>query len=537
MSFLIERISMKKYGLILLILAVTVGCRKEKTSWNSAWVLPLVSDTLDLKNLMEDSIIESDGTGYYSLGINRDILDLNLSEYIQIPDTTVVQKYAIAAGSLNIQPGTSFVNNNKDHVFALEDVQLKRARISSGRIGVTIENPIETKTIFTVKLPGVTKNGVQIQKTMIANAGTNANPSSTTEWIDLTGYDINMTGSSGSSYNRLQSTMSVQTDPQGSAVSINNQDSSKVIVQLENLNFDYARGYFGNLVIEDTADFSIDFLKNITSGTLDIPNTNLNFAITNSIKVGARATIHSIKNTNQSGSSVSLSHPQVGVPFSVEQATGSWSNLLSSLRNIQFTSSNSNVEAFIENLGDKQEIAYKIELNPYGNLSASWDEFFPSSRLKVRLTANMPLGFGMNNLTIQDTFALDLSQDKEKSHVTSGELVLAVSNGFPLQSQLKLFLLDENNQLIDEVNSSLPIQSSLLGSYVSSFGVQHAKSEVKFMLPTQTLSEINRVKKVVVRAVMNTPDPVTSVPTTVIIPEKAFFAFKLKANFQFETKF
>jgi hypothetical protein len=135
-----------------------LSCRKEKAIWESDWSLPLVSDTLDLQNLVTDSFLALNGSGNYQLEINRNILDFKLSDYIEIPDTTISQKYSIASGSLNVQPGTSFVNNNKDHLFDLQGAELKRVVISEGKIKISVENPIETKTIFTVKLPKQSKH-------------------------------------------------------------------------------------------------------------------------------------------------------------------------------------------------------------------------------------------------------------------------------------------------------------------------------------------------------------------------------------------
>lgn len=520
---------------LLFGLLIFSSCRKEKTSWDSAWTLPLVSDSLKLNNLVTDSILALDGTGYYQLAINRDILDIGLADYVEIPDTTVIQKYALN-GSLNVNAGTSFVNNSSDHDFNLDEIQLKKARISSGKIYISVESPIETKTIFTVKLPGVKKNGIAIQKVFYAPAGTNQSPSVTSDVIDLSGYDIDLTGTGGSSFNKLQSVMVVQTDPTGNSVTVNNQDSTKFIVKLSGLKFDYARGYFGNLIIEDTSDLNLDFLSKITGGSLDLPNTNLSLSVLNSIKVGAKATIQSLENTNYNQSTISLTHAQMGVPFYIEPASNSWSNLMETIYTIQFTSANSNIEQYIENLGFKQNIAYRLELNPYGNLSAGWDEFFPTSRLKVRLKANMPLSVGLSDLTFQDTFKLELEQDKNKSNVLSGKLKLKVSNAFPLQGSIQLNLLDANGQWIETVQSADLVKSAIYGTLNAS-NLMAANSELEFQLPESLIDRLAEIKFISVKAILNTPEISTGNSTLVLIPEGAFIAFKLSSSFQLETKF
>jgi len=523
-------------GLIFLGMLLLFSCRKEKASWNSAWSVPLVSDTLDLNNLVADSILSVDPSHFYQLEINRNILDLSLADYVEIPDTLIVQKYAISA-SLNIGPGMSFVNNVKDHYFDLQTTQLKKARISSGKIRIEVQNPIETGTIFTVELPGVTQNNQAIQRTFQAPAGTNQQPGMVSQELDLSGYFIDLRGTNGSGFNLLQSKMTVQTDPNGGSVYINNQDSMKFIVRMEDIKLDYARGYFGNLIVSDTADLQVDFLQNITGGQLDLPYTDIEFSIRNSIKVGARATLTTLSNINQNtNQSVDMNHAQIGIPFNIEPASGSWNSLLETMRTILFTSANSNIEGFVENLGGEQRLGYKIELNPWGNVSGGWDEFFPNSRLQVRMKAHMPLSAALTNLTIQDTFALDLKQDQDKSHILSGLLKLRVSNTFPLQGRVQLFLLNAQNQLMDVINSPTDIASSVYGMDTYN-ALQMAKSELNFNLSESTLGHISDVAKVVVRVVLNTPDPSSGMSQQVLIPEGAFMAIKLGSSFQLENRF
>lgn len=520
----------------IFISVLLVSCRKEKAIWESDWSLPLVSDTLNLKNLVTDSFLALNGSGNYQLEINRNILDLNLSDYIEIPDTTIAQKYSIASGTLNVQPGTSFVNNNKDHLFDLQGAELKSVVISEGKIKISVENPIETKTIFTVKLPKAKKDGIAISKTFQAPAGTNANPSVTSAEIDLTGYELNLTGTNGEGFNLLQSQMIVQTDELGVAVSVNNYDTTKFIIEMEGIKMNYARGYFGNLIVQDTSDLYVEFLDKITSGIFDLPATNIQFIVSNGIKVSARATLNSLTNTNSySGASVTLNHPQMGVPFIINQATGTWDSFFASIKTILFTSSNSNVEQFIENLGAHQKLDFKLELNPYGNISGGWDEFFPNSKLQVMLTAQMPVSASMTDLTIQDTFDLNIDSDPNNTHIVKGKLKLKVSNAFPLQGEVKMFLLDASGQLVESVNASELIPSSVYGTLISG-QMQKSDATIYFDLNSNTLSKVNSIKKVVVKVVLNTPDALTNNSNFVLIPEGAFMALKLGTAFQLENR-
>ena len=305
---------------------------------------------------------------------------------------------------------------------------------------------------------------------------------------------------------------------------------------MKDIQIDYSRGYFGQISVSDSSDLKIDFLNKITAGNLDLPSANIEFQISNGIKVGAIATIHKVQNTNfNTGNTVSLTHNQINVPIDIYPATGSWNNFIASLRTLSFTSNNSNIEQYIENLGSIQKIKYSLKLNPYGNLSGGWDEFFPNSTMRVKMKANMPLSASLNNLTFQDTFKLDFKNEKDKTHLVSGKIKLKTSNAFPLEGAVTLFLLDENDQVIESIIGSDKIASAVFGALPSGTEIQKNNSTVYFDLTSSSLSAIDKVKNVVIKAVMNTPDQNQN-STTVSIPEGAFVSFKLSASFQTENR-
>jgi hypothetical protein len=197
---------------------------------------------------------------------------------------------------------------------------------------------------------------------------------------------------------------------------------------------------------------------------------------------------------------------------------------------IGFDGMNSNLETYLENLGKSHTIGYKLEMNPFGNVSGGWNEIFPNSRLKVKIKAQMPLAIGAEGLTLRDTFNFDIKQDLEKSHVESGILVLNVTNAFPLSSSVKLFLMDVNGVVLHTVTGSSEIISSLYGSIDPSDGKRKMNSEVNFVLNDAMLLDLENITNIAVETQFNTPDPITSANSQVLIPVGAFIAVKLKAK-------
>jgi hypothetical protein len=229
---------------------------------------------------------------------------------------------------------------------------------------------------------------------------------------------------------------------------------------------------------------------------------------------------------------VALSSPQIGNPIYLDAATGSWNSLVQKTENLEFSPSNSNLEAYLENLGKTHSFGYKLELNPWGNASGGYNEIFPQSRLKVKIHAELPMSLKIDDLTLRDTFDIDLVQDKDKSHIESGDLVLNATNAFPFKGDVQLYLMTESGLVLHTVTGSTSLQSSLYGSLDATDGLRKMKSELHFLLTKEMIDDLDVVRKVCVRVKLDTPDPVTGNNQTISIPAGAFLAVKLKAMFR-----
>lgn len=528
---------MKRFIYFLLAMPLLIACKKEKTVWETDWGVPLVSDTLDLSNLVNDTTLAVNPGGFYEVQLERTLFDISINDLVEIPDTTIQEAFTIAFANFTASPGFSFVNSFEEHQILIPDIQLKSVILDKGYIDIVVKNPIATTTLFNVKLPGVSKDGVVFNNQYSAPPGTNADPGIGTATIDLSGYTLDLTGLTGSGNNSLVSQITVMTDPTGSAVTITDQDVTRVDASFHDVKVSYARGYFGNLVFSDTTDLLIDALNIYGSGALDLGATNISFEIENGMKVPASGRLHSVSNTNSAGDVVTLSGSQLGTSFYLDPATGSWNTLNPATKTIEFTSDNSNIEAYLENLGNKHLIGYSFEMNPWGNSSGSWNEIFPNSRLKVKMRATMPLSIGMDDLVLKDTFAIDLNQTENDVKVLSGEMILNASNSFPFSADVSLNFLDANGVLLHQVPSSGIIQSGQFGTINASSGLNVKDSEIRFLLANAVLDDLALIKQVVVVSMFKTENPSNGMNEQMLIPAGAYLAVKLRSKFKTENNF
>lgn len=520
---------------ILIVAALLSSCKKANTVWETDWSVPVIDDTLSLSHLVNDSTLTAT-SGFYYVDLNRTLLNRGLNDVLTIPDTTI-QTVKPFPFNFIFTPGAVFDAGNSENDLGFGDVELKQIIPSKGLIEFTVRNPVETKATINIKLVGVSKNGIPFSENIVANAGTITNPSSATGIFDLTGYSFDLTGVDGNERNILITKVTVTADPNGQPVQVTTSHIIKVDVKLQGIELAYARGYFGNQIVSDTTDFSLELMNLVQSGMVDIPGSTIKFEIENGIKVGATGLLTTLKSTNSSGNTLNLAHPQIGTAFTMNPATGGWNGITPSIKEIIFNESNSNLEQFIENLGTNYEAGYKIEINPWGNISAGSDEIYPDSRFKVKVHANLPLAVGMDGLVVQDTFPVNLAQTSTTARVTKGELLLKASNGFPISANVKLILLDANKSVLHTINGSELIQSSEFGSIDPVKGIKVQKSEIKWVLSSEVVDDLDNIKYIIVQSAFNTPNPSSMVNEQFQIPAGAFLGVKLRTRFTTENQF
>ncbi len=508
------------------------ACKKEKTSWNSTYKVVLVNDTLRLDNLVKDSLFADDGAGILKLSFERELLNFDFSNSVSIPDTVIVQKYNVAVNSFTVQPGFNFVNNVKDHTFDLRGAKLTFAGIKSGEVTLEVQNPYPTPAIFDVSLPKVKKDGIALSKKLTVGAGTQANPTKATVKVDVSDYVIDLTGTSGTGFNNLQSTLKVTADPNGTTVQVTKYDTTSFKVTFKDLKVNRAKGYFGNQKVQQSFDEQIAFFDKV-SGLVAIEDYNLRLVLENSCKVEGMLKIAGIYNKNNStGTSVALQHSLINNPIFVQSATGNWQNYQPFIRTFDFLPSNSNLSDFIGNLGSQFYGNLDIELNPNGDTYSGWNELFADSRIKVKLKADMPLKLKLENLIFKDTFDFNLNNSTDKTHLKQGQLILEAINAYPIDLLATFDFLDENNHVIGSVSSSEKVKSSTESSLTVN-GLNCSKSQVSFALNEELATQLSSAKKIVVRLTTNTYSNNSGMTT---LPYNGFVTTKIYGDFDVKFK-
>ncbi|MBU2018980.1 MAG: hypothetical protein KJ941_04975 [Bacteroidetes bacterium] len=490
---------------VLLFFLIFVACKKEPFQWKSDYSVPIITDELGIEDLIRDSIFTQDAFGNYSLEINRELYKLGLNSFVGIPDTSTFSEFK-SNFTVNIPPGFTFINQVEEDELMMGEVELERVKIQTGKFHVRLENPFETKVIFKLTLPDVKINGVNFVALATAPPGSLSNPSISDFTFAINQADISLKGTSGNKVNTIQSMVEVTSDPAGPTVQATSQHVTRVTSSFKEMVLDYAQGYFGQQKLKDTLELKVDLFKKVESGMLDFSNAELNLELKNSAKVIGKINVHSIEGKNKNGNIVQLQNSNLNVNRNINTAVGSYGNYTPSKLNYDFNSQNSNLEQFLENLISDLKVIYTYELNPYGNISGSFDEAFGNEIFTINANFKMPLNIGIDELVVGDTVALNFGDIKERMEkIENLDFLFTGSNSFLLDGTMSFYFLDDKNDVLIEKIKSLKIPSANTGNNNLS-GVKESSINSKISFNAQEVKALMNAEKVVIKVKLNTPN-------------------------------
>lgn len=523
---------MKFFVALLCFLTIGFSCRKalEKPTWDVNLLSPLVNTTLTLNDLLPDSVLQVNADTSLKLVYTTEIFSVDVDSLFRIPDTTITEIYSVPL-FLIAAPGDSFYSNDEDRDLNVTNgVELNLAKIESGFIDLEIYSDIKEKIWVTYKLLSATKNGDTLVFTELVDAAT-TQPAYFKKRVDISGYNLNLTGTTGNKTNTFVTKSVARVDTNGSTVNIAAGQKIKFINTLVDVVPYYVKGYFGMQSYRfgpETTDFSV--FNRIVDGALDIEDVDVNLSFENGIGVDAQLVINQFKTINSNnGANHSLTHSIIGSPININRATQtnsvpevnytSYSNLL--------TTSNSNIDNLIEIFPNKLQYDISLLINPFGNISGSNDFIFKKHPLKTKLNVEFPLSIIANNLTLVDTsdFNLELNSSGQ---ILEGKLFIYADNGYPFSADLSLQVLDEHSNVL----KSLPVVNNIASAAVGTDlrVTSNTKSVLTVPLTSSDVSALYAAKRIVFKVAFNT----TAQPQFIKIYDGYTLGLKVIADFAYQ---
>ena len=505
-----KAINMRKSAFLLLFIAPLLfsSCRKEmeKPSWDTDILAPLITASMNINNILPDSILQANADSSLKIVFNNELYKIDIDTLFNIGDTTIHNGYALPIGT-SLSPGQVIpFPSSTSTTYALPGIELKKIIIKSGYVTFKVKSKIREVTTFTYGIPCATLAGVPFLKPITVPARVGSTPGVYNQTFDLSGYVIDLTGPSGTQINTIYTSLTGQVSASATdTVWVAPADS----LVIDNTFFDivpfYAKGYFGNNIYNvGPSESAFTLFDRIVDGTLQLEDVDFNFKIENPIGMDARLYVNNISSINtRTATTINLTNSMIGTPININRAAESGGIIYPTYANFPLNTTNSNIKPMIENLPNKFGYSMQIITNPLGNISGSNDFIYSDRLLKASLDMEIPLSFVANNLTLADTLDLNILQTDGTQNIHEGTITLFANNGFPFDAQLQLYLLNESNVVTDSIFGyantivEAPINASLrvIGKKLTKITIPISESKMNLLYDT---------KKVVMKVKFNT---------------------------------
>jgi len=267
----------------------------------------------------------------------------------------------------------------------------------------------------------------------------------------------------------------------------------------DNIVFDYVEGYFGSEVFDINGDFvPIGVLDTWVSGGLSFEDPKVNIFVENAFGFPVRSIFNKMQVETTTGQSLDMESEIID--NNVDFAYPSLTELGEvKITEFSFNKDNSNiVDLFKERV---VRVTYDIDAGANPDMDDSIIGFVnEDSYFLVSVDVELPLQGTVNNLVLQDTVDLDLSDLEDGDEA---EFKSVIKNNFPADISMQAYFYSETDDLLD---SLFQTRLFLPGAPVDGTGLALDGSEViNFESFDQArFDNLKKGKKVLVNVKINT---------------------------------
>ena len=384
--------------------------------------------------------------------------------------------------------------------FDLGDAQITEIGIKTGIVKISLISTIPDTGIIIYNIPSLKKNGIPFSTEKIVP--TTISGESTDYIFDFQDYVLDLSGKDGrvggDTVNTIYSELITYIDSTGELVTLNQLDSFYYFTEFI-FSPKYALGYLGT----DTVEFGPEIIENnifnnIVGGNIDLNNTELSVEINNYFGADANLVFTELiaENTN-TGIITTPTVDEDGNNFIGHEYNINRASLIN-LENANIESSKTsiklNADEMLSILPDKISTSLNVYLNPNGQ-SSNPDFLFPEYPIDASIELKVPLNIIANDLHLRDTSDIDIQQNED---LEIDKVYLKVENGFPIDCDFNMILLDMNKNVIDTLFNNQFVSSGFMQNSVV--------VEKSISILDATVPNFDQIKNVVFDIKFNTDD-------------------------------
>lgn len=529
------------FGLFLFALLLPVASCKKETSWDVDAAFPIAKSHLNFSNFFGDTIFKADPGGLLHIAFSKDIINFTMDSLVKLPDTTISIGFTSPFTS-QLNPGTTVFSNNastdREITFNVSNgVELNRAIVKKGFLKVEYFNTYSQPLNFNYEINSANLWGNILHINQVVAGGSVSNPSVLSKVYPLDDYTINLTGLSNTKINTLVQSYTITTDPSGSADQLQVGQGLSVKLSFSEVVPAYVQGYFGQQDLSFGPDSTLlGMFENFKPSNFALTQSAINFRIINEFGIELSSTISNIRSIKTTPPNVvSLNAGNLLQTINVNRAgkTNNASNpVFPWVKQIDINSSNSNLNAFLENVPNYLGYKVQAKLNPLGNISAGNDFAYYGHGLKVIADVDIPFELSADYFNLTNYAKIDLTGISQLDNINNCEIILQARNNYPFRAQIQGYMVNDQNQVVDSMFTwdNNTIQSALTDHLNTVLNYTDTRLVASFNKEKiGHLKECSRVKFVTYLYLPNQPTPIK-------IKDSSYLDLILSANVNYNVK-
>ncbi|MBI3142758.1 MAG: hypothetical protein HYZ16_08020 [Bacteroidetes bacterium] len=406
----------------------------------------------------ETEVDSADMTGVYAEGFMVGEL-VHVGTAASVGEVTIKAKDAIkmevsvrdlkAFEAKAIFPAQNLIDFDMAWDYDFGGPEITELRIKSGKLWMQVVSNVDETIYVTYEVPALISNGDTVVQYFEVPPASSGNPYSESKEIALEGFDVILRGKRGEGWkevNAFHNRLIARIDSTGILKKISKNDSITLHIALLDIVPSYAKGYLGQKTIEvGPASEEIGVFRKL-DGLLDIKDIHLELVVHNSSGVEAEVTFTRIASRNSKNNTVDLTSAILNSPMTIPRAPSRDNPIVNAYA---FDQTNSNIDAFVENLPIGIEYGLKLMVNPNGNTNNHGDFVFDDSYIKATALLDLPMNLKPEEIAMRDTFDVSFESFIGLENLKRIGLNLIIENGYPFAVDVDFHFLDADNNLVD----------------------------------------------------------------------------------------
>ncbi len=413
----------------------------------------LYSEKFSLNNVTIEGSLEGVLLQFESPGSDTNKVMIDTSDKILI---TVKLSDLVPRSATAIFPKQNLANDTTITTIQTGNADLTAIKVKSGSMYLDAKSTIADKIELDYFIPNANKNGIPLSFNESVPASASGSLGSAYKQIDLQDYTIGLTGKPTDIgvFNSFYTILLGRIDSSGNLITLSLDDSVALETGIQNLTASEGYGYLGKDTMSGSHSAVLDVFNRGISGSINLESISLGLSVENYIGAPIDIVLNDFISKKQ-GSDVSLTWGGLGQNQLVPAATlGTNNKPMASVMNLDINSTNSNINALLENQPDLFESNYDAFIN--GSLGTpDYNQFiFTDYGVDISLNVEVPLSLSASDFLLADTTNFDYEKIDADNLLQGGDLKLIAENFFPIELIVDLVLLDKNGNELGVITSA-----------------------------------------------------------------------------------